>query len=238
MVSLRKAELTWNPDTDLLMSKLRDVQDEREADTIVDTKLRHLLNMLNLQCCCAESNIRVSSEAAETSGAIKPIAYSEAGKATSGTPPSTAADERPSSAPDQGDDHGDNIPTLTLGFPAQTRDDQAMAEALPKPEDLKPPVFSHDQTPYNSPRSSKKKLDGSASSSKSKEINRKAGKLNMSKSSLAKRRAQQGKNFVISEEDAFIPSDSDSDCSFQDANHQPRSQPGCCGNPLRRLGRS
>mmetsp|Transcript_132403 Transcript_132403/g.264133 ORF Transcript_132403/g.264133 Transcript_132403/m.264133 type:complete len:253 (+) Transcript_132403:1-759(+) len=221
-VNLRAAELTWNPDTDLLMSKLRDVKDDQEAENLLDANLRHLLNFLNLQCCCADSTTR------------EPPAE----KATFGTPLAAEICEptTSTSVPEQGLD-ADDIPTLALNYPPRTREDIALSEVLPKPDELKPPVFSHDQTPYNSPRSSKRKQMG-ASSSKSKVTGRKPGILNMSKSSLHKRR-MQGTNFVIEEEEeGFVPDDSDSDASIQDVKQKPRPrQTGCC-NPLRRLARA
>lgn len=208
----RAAELTWNPDTDLLMSKLNNVKDEQETENLFDKHLRHLLNLLNLKCC-GDGPVEEHT-VAQSTAALLPA---QKGKIEFvPDPPTTTQASVPATinADDQ-EELGDDIPTVDLNYPPRTRDDQEMGATLPKIEDIKPPVFSHDQTPYNSPRSSKKKQKDGASSSKSKETTqRKPGILNMNKSSLHQRRKQgNNKEFVIQEEDGVVPDYSDSDSS-------------------------
>jgi len=216
MANVRASELTWSPDTDLLMSKLNDVKGQREPDNFFDTNLRHLVGMLNLQSAS--------------------MLFTEVEKDTVGTPPAppVKTGETVNSAPDQVD-AADDVPTLELSYPPRTRDDIEMAEAMPNPDELKPPTLTQD-TPYNSPRSSKRKQDG-ASSSKSTESHRKPGMLNMGKSPLHKRR-MQGNKFTIEEEDGVVPDDSDSDGSFPKENQKPSSRRPRCFQPFRWLVRA
>jgi len=234
MANLRASELTWNPDTNLLMSKLNDVKDQRESDNFFDTNLRHLMGMLNLQFGCVGNAAPQHTATTVFPKSAASVTITEVEKDTVGTPPVVPVKETVNSAPDQVD-AADDVPTLDLSYPPRTRDDKEMAQAMPNPDELKPPSFSQD-TPYNSPRSSKRKQND-ASSSKSKENHRKPGILNMGKNSLHKRRTQ-GNKFTITEEDGVVPDDTDSDGSFPKESQKPPSRRPRCFQPFRWLVRA
>jgi hypothetical protein len=142
MANERTCELEWKPDTDLLMSKLRDVEEDRSADTF----LGKLVSVLQLQCCCLES-----------------VGQPEMVKRMQ--PDLTTFESVPqhiyvATAPDQSDDE-DDLNTVTLEYPPMTKDDVGMADTLPEPRQPPPPnVYTENQTPCNSPRGSNRKQNG------------------------------------------------------------------------------
>jgi len=154
MASLRKGELEWHPDTDLLMSKLHQIEEERSADGI-QSYLRKLASILKLHCCCLESGlgkpdmpetIRMES-AFDKPDMPEMIHLDFATCAESQTNPLNGG---AATAPDHSDEN--NIPTLSLNYPSMTHN-VGLADTSPKPKQPPPPtVFTHNQTPCNSPR--------------------------------------------------------------------------------------
>mmetsp|Transcript_43353 Transcript_43353/g.85901 ORF Transcript_43353/g.85901 Transcript_43353/m.85901 type:complete len:200 (+) Transcript_43353:50-649(+) len=149
MVNLRTAELEWNPDTDLLMSKLHQIEKDRAADSSIQSTLEKLASILKLPCCCMESVFvepSINPHMSETTQ----LDYLTS-KAESQTHPRNVG-----AANALAHDDEDDLPTVTVSSAPLAKDDVTMADQ--KPKLLPPPtVFTHDQTPCNSPRSLRRK---------------------------------------------------------------------------------